>query len=724
MVLASEKRAERAPEQAGLGARDRDAQRADHVRGPRPGEPARDARQREGRSTRRPASRTRARRSTAPRSTCRSPGSSRCGWRTCGFAERERGLEDDLRGRDGARRRLPGQHVGRRALLESDRRVGHDPLRRGGACRCAARRASTRSTARSKALGHAYGGGSQYFSTWIVAAQAVPGVRSAEPRYALEDARCGLARIRSGRKRHGGLGSGASRSSDPCAARAGHARRAARSRAASWLRAATRSCTGSRALGLAHGRRRRGRARRTAPSSSSCISPAPGRLLPGADQLSTSRAPRSRTSCRTARRRRSSRRALRGDRASKAADGDRLPGDAPLRGRRRSPASGPTPSSSAGQSDDAAGRAHRRRGHELHVGHDRPPEGRAPPAAAASIPTDRRRCSPASCRCSASSPRTATSTSSARRSTTPRCWCSRRASMHIGHTVVLMDKWTPEDMPAADREVPRHHQPHGADAVPPPARAARGRAREVRLHVDAHDGARRRAVPARREAQMLDWWGDSICEYYAATEGGGTLVSPRSGCKKPGHRRQGLGRAPRSRSSTTRARSCRTGSPAPSTCCAARPTSSTTRTRRRPTRARRGSYFTVGDIGYLDDDGYLFLCDRKIDMIISGGVEHLPGRDRERAAHAPEGRRRRGVRHSARGLGRGGEGGDRAGRTASSAGAGARRARSSTSCSDKLAKYKTPKTIDFIAEMPRDPNGKLYKRKLRDPYWAGRTRNI
>jgi long-chain acyl-CoA synthetase len=45
-------------------------------------------------------------------------------------------------------------------------------------------------------------------------------------------------------------------------------------------------------------------------------------------------------------------------------------------------------------------------------------------------------------------------------------------------------------------------------------------------------------------------------------------------------------------------------------------------------------------------------------------------------------------------------------------------------CKDRLAKYKTPKTIDFIAEMPRDPNGKLYKRKLRDPYWKDRDRSI
>jgi long-chain acyl-CoA synthetase len=45
-------------------------------------------------------------------------------------------------------------------------------------------------------------------------------------------------------------------------------------------------------------------------------------------------------------------------------------------------------------------------------------------------------------------------------------------------------------------------------------------------------------------------------------------------------------------------------------------------------------------------------------------------------------------------------------------------------CETQLAKFKRPRTIDFIEEMPRDPNGKLYKRKLRDPYWEGRDRQI
>jgi long-chain acyl-CoA synthetase len=45
-------------------------------------------------------------------------------------------------------------------------------------------------------------------------------------------------------------------------------------------------------------------------------------------------------------------------------------------------------------------------------------------------------------------------------------------------------------------------------------------------------------------------------------------------------------------------------------------------------------------------------------------------------------------------------------------------------CRERLAGFKLPRTIDFTAALPRDPNGKLYKRKLRDPYWEGRDRAI
>jgi long-chain acyl-CoA synthetase len=45
-------------------------------------------------------------------------------------------------------------------------------------------------------------------------------------------------------------------------------------------------------------------------------------------------------------------------------------------------------------------------------------------------------------------------------------------------------------------------------------------------------------------------------------------------------------------------------------------------------------------------------------------------------------------------------------------------------CREHLAGYKTPKSIDFVAALPRHPNGKLYKRLLRDPYWEGQDRKI
>ena len=44
--------------------------------------------------------------------------------------------------------------------------------------------------------------------------------------------------------------------------------------------------------------------------------------------------------------------------------------------------------------------------------------------------------------------------------------------------------------------------------------------------------------------------------------------------------------------------------------------------------------------------------------------------------------------------------------------------------SSRIAKMKLPRSIDYLDELPRDPNGKLYKRRLRDPYWEGKTRQV
>ena len=73
-------------------------------------------------------------------------------------------------GATAARRRPAGQLSRRRAVVQPDRRVGHAALRRGGACRCAGTAGEHQVDGARTALGHAYGGGSQFFAMWVVGA--------------------------------------------------------------------------------------------------------------------------------------------------------------------------------------------------------------------------------------------------------------------------------------------------------------------------------------------------------------------------------------------------------------------------------------------------------------------------------------------------------------------------------------------------------------------------
>jgi fatty-acyl-CoA synthase/long-chain acyl-CoA synthetase len=133
----------------------------------------------------------------------------------------------------------------------------------------------------------------------------------------------------------------------------------------------------------------------------------------------------------------------------------------------------------------------------------------------------------------------------------------------------------------------------------------------------------------------------------------------------------------------------------------------------------RGDYHTVGDIAYRDEEGYYYICDRKNDMIISGGMniypaeiesaleEHpdvadvavfgIPDEQWGEAVHAVI------VVHPGRTL-------DQAGLIAYAR--------------DHLAGYKVPRSVSFAEELPRTGSGKLLKRQLREPYWAGRSTRV
>lgn len=131
---------------------------------------------------------------------------------------------------------------------------------------------------------------------------------------------------------------------------------------------------------------------------------------------------------------------------------------------------------------------------------------------------------------------------------------------------------------------------------------------------------------------------------------------------------------------------------------------------------------TLGDVGYLDDDGYLHLCDRKIDMIISGGVNIYPAEiEGVLAAHpAVADVAVIGIPH------------DEMGEQVMAVvevrppahGDGALEAELAAHCRESLAGYKCPRRWSFVDELPRNEVGKLTKRTLRDQYWSGVERAI
>jgi long-chain acyl-CoA synthetase len=130
-------------------------------------------------------------------------------------------------------------------------------------------------------------------------------------------------------------------------------------------------------------------------------------------------------------------------------------------------------------------------------------------------------------------------------------------------------------------------------------------------------------------------------------------------------------------------------------------------------RNERG-WTTVGDIGYLDADGYLYLTDPKADMIIVGGVNVYP-QEAENAliGHpAVEDVAVVGIPHPELGEEVKGVVQPRLGITPDAA----LEAELIDYCRQRLAYYKCPRSIDFVDELPRQPTGKLYRRLLRDRY--------
>ena len=294
-------------------------------------------------------------------------------------------------------------------------------------------------------------------------------------------------------------------------------------------------------------------------------------------------------------------------------------------------------------------------------------------------------------------------------------------ALHLGHPVVLMDRWTPElmlELIERHRATHSHMVPtqfHRLLAVPEETRTAYDTSS---LRSMVHAAA---PCPVEIKQRMLDWWGPVIYEYYAATEGGGTVVTPEQWLERPGT--VGLP-WPTSeiRILDDDGRDVPTGEVGTVYMKLGQGDFEYFKDRDKTDANRTAGFFTVGDVGYLDGDGYLFLRDRKSDMIISGGVNIYPAEIEGALLTHPKvadaavfgiphddwGEEIKAVVEPAPGI------------DPDESLTGELLAH----CAERLARFKLPRSVDYVPELPRDPNGKLYKRTLRDPYWEGRTRAI
>ena len=226
--------------------------------------------------------------------------------------------------------------------------------------------------------------------------------------------------------------------------------------------------------------------------------------------------------------------------------------------------------------------------------------------------------------------------------------------------------------------------------------------------------------PADIKRAMIEWWGPVIYEFYGSTElGAVTFANSEDALKKPGT----VGKI----SPGAELRFIgEDGTTLPQgeigeiySRIAGNPDFTYHNKPEKRAEIDLGGFITSGDVGYIDEDGYVFICDRKRDMVISGGVNIYPA-EIEAALHAVPGV------HDCAVFGiPDDEFGEalmavvepQAGVSLDVAGI---RAQLKTS----LADYKVPKHVEILENLPREDSGKIFKRRLRDPYWERAGRRI
>jgi long-chain acyl-CoA synthetase len=226
--------------------------------------------------------------------------------------------------------------------------------------------------------------------------------------------------------------------------------------------------------------------------------------------------------------------------------------------------------------------------------------------------------------------------------------------------------------------------------------------------------------PAEIKRAMIEWWGPVFNESYAASELGYiTSITSAEALRKPGSAGRPLGKA-RISIRDTEGRALPQGEVG---LIYARQPAFPDFTYNNAPDARRkieiDGLWSMGDMGYLDADGYLYVCDRASDMVISGGVNIYPAEIEAVLALMP------GVRDCAVfGIPDEEFGEALCAAVQCEAGTKLRSNDIQSFLRDKISSYKVPRKIDFHSELPREDSGKIFKRRLRAPYWEKSGRRI
>ena len=228
--------------------------------------------------------------------------------------------------------------------------------------------------------------------------------------------------------------------------------------------------------------------------------------------------------------------------------------------------------------------------------------------------------------------------------------------------------------------------------------------------------------PVHVKQSMMDWLGPVVHEYYAATEGGGGFfVGPEEWLTKPGT----VGKAPpmaENKIVDDEGNEVATGEVGTIYFKAPPVKFEYFKDKKKTDSSYMGDYFTLGDMGYFDEEGYLFLTGRSAETIISGGVNIYPQETDDVLLKHPAiadvctvgvpneewGEEVKSVVQLEESI-------DGSGELVDELIAFVR---------EQLPAFKAPRTIDFTDDLPRLPSGKIQRRLVREPFWAGRDRQI